>query len=130
MQKKKKKKKGCALLNRKIHCFGGYTGPNNAMTRDTSFYTLDISNVTDNFATKWEQITDAMNSNIATNQPRGRPQVAATSDGKNMIISGGIPWSSNSTAPQHLVYNADAKSWTSLADFDDSPNGNFRQMYD
>lgn len=121
---------GCALLKGKIYCFGGFIGPNENTERDTSFYSLDISNVTDNFATKWEEITNSMNSNVASFQPRGHAQVAATSDGKNMIISGGYPAVNKASTPQHLMYNVDSNSWSTLSEFDDSPNGNYRQMYD
>lgn len=116
-------------MSGKIYCYGGWTGPNSAVKRDTSLYTLDISNVTDNFATKWEEITDAANANLASTEARGRAQVAVPSDGKNLLISGGFPYSNHSTTPQHLVYNADLKSWRSLAEFDDGPNGKYRQMY-
>ncbi|KAL7330093.1 hypothetical protein PS15p_205081 [Mucor circinelloides] len=120
---------GCALLSGKIYCYGGWTGPSSAVKRDTSLYTLDISNVTDNFATKWEEITDAVNANLASTEPRGRAQVAVPTDGKNLLISGGFPYSNNSATAQHLVFNAESKSWRSLAEFDDGPNGKFRQIY-
>ncbi|KAL9536902.1 hypothetical protein MBANPS3_012271, partial [Mucor bainieri] len=80
-------------------------------------------------ASKWDEITDAENSNIASTEPRTRGQVANPGDGKNLLISGGFPYSNHSTTPQHLVYNAESNSWRSLAEFDDGPNGNFRQIY-
>ncbi|GAN11338.1 hypothetical protein MAM1_0552d10897 [Mucor ambiguus] len=119
----------CALLNGKIYCYGGWTGPSSAAKRDTSLYSLDISNVTDSFATKWEEITDAANANLASTEARSRTQVAVPSDGKNLLISGGFPYSNHSTTPQHLVFNAESKSWRSLAEFDDGPNGKYRQIY-
>lgn len=100
------------------------------MKRDTSLYVLDISNVTDNFATKWQEITDAVNANLASTEARGRAQVAVPSDGKNLLISGGFPYTNHSTTPQHLVYNTESNTWRSLAEFDDGPNGKYRQMYD
>ncbi|KAK4515110.1 Glutathione synthetase [Mucor velutinosus] len=119
----------CALLSGKIYCYGGWTGPSSAVKRDTSLYTLDITNVTDNFETKWEEITNVVNANIASTEVRGRAQVAVPSDGKNLLISGGFPYSNHSTTPQHLVFNAETKSWKSLAEFDDGPNGKYRQIY-
>ncbi|KAL9559553.1 hypothetical protein MBANPS3_000379 [Mucor bainieri] len=119
----------CALLSGKIYCFGGHIGPRADSKRDTSLYALDISNVHDSFATKWENITDAANANLASNEARARAQVASPSDGKNLLISGGFPISNHSTTPQHLVYNAESNSWRSLAEFDDGPNGNFRQIH-
>ncbi|KAL9537244.1 hypothetical protein MBANPS3_011955 [Mucor bainieri] len=119
----------CALLSGKIYCYGGWTGPSSAMKKDTSLYSLDISNVTDSFATKWEEIVDAANANLASTEARSRAQVAVPSDGKNLLISGGFPNSNHSTTPQHLVYNAESKSWRSLAEFDDGPNGKYRQIY-
>ncbi|KAL9559549.1 hypothetical protein MBANPS3_000375 [Mucor bainieri] len=119
----------CALLSGKIYCFGGYTGPTSNYNRDTSLYALDTSNIHDSFATKWEEITDAANSNLATTEPKVKAQVAVPGDGKNLLISGGFPFSNHSTVPQHILYNAESNSWRSLAEFDDGPNGNFRQIY-
>ncbi|KAL9557628.1 hypothetical protein MBANPS3_001278 [Mucor bainieri] len=119
----------CALLSEKIYCFGGYGVPVSAAEIYAPVFALDISNVHDNFATKWENISDAANANFAPTEARPRSQAATPSDGKNLLVSGGQPYSDNSTTPQHLVYNVESKSWRSLAELDDGPNGKYRQIY-
>ncbi|KAF1802653.1 hypothetical protein V8B55DRAFT_1481806 [Mucor lusitanicus] len=119
----------CALLSGKIYCFGGYTGPTSNYKRDTSLYALDIANVHDSFATKWEEITNASDATLALTEPKVKAQVAVPGDGKNLLISGGFPVSNHSSTPQHIVYNVESNTWRSLAEFDDGPNGKFRQIY-
>ncbi|KAI8641832.1 hypothetical protein BD408DRAFT_443973 [Parasitella parasitica] len=115
----------CTLLSGKIYCFGGSLQSG----VDTSLLTLDIASVTEDLATKWQEITNATNSNLATYQPRIKPQFVPFSDGKNLLLSGGMPESNTSSSPQHLVYNIETNAWKSLADFDDSPNGQTRQIF-
>lgn len=120
--------KACAYLADKIYCYGG--SPATSENNIDYLSMLDISSYVGSTASelenKWVTVNTAetsINMEHRTNQ-----QSMQLSDGKNLLISGGLTlYTKPALKDQTIVFNADTLSWEAYPNYEEPPFGN-RQM--
>jgi hypothetical protein len=121
---------GCALLSKKIYCYGGILSNKDDILDPTSdLFSLDVydGNNSNNTYDSWTLVHSAINSELA-NPQRCYPQFASHPDGNSLLINGGITFGSNLQS-NTIIYNAMTNSWEAVDGYPDNRNGGERQMY-
>ncbi|KAG2202470.1 hypothetical protein INT47_013086 [Mucor saturninus] len=118
----------CALLSKKIYCYGGLTDAEGDIA-DVSMVMLDVFNnsgsTADEMKDRWTTVTT--NTNGVKLNSREAPQIMQLDD-KTLLLSGGYNKEYTKLTSQTVTYNSETNSWKEYADYIETPYGN-RQIY-
>lgn len=114
----------------RIYCYGGDTSAtSDERLTDTNLYYLDITQFadqkTDSLSNKWEKVVPRTPFDP---ELRNHPNAAVLSDGKRILLHGGLYYPGGKFVNQTIIYDTSTNSWETAPPYVESDRG-IRQMY-